>query len=244
MRSGDRSFFGETDLGMRTDGVRLHRADPGRSVSEVFHPHDVAGKSEADWHELERLAADPAVVAIGEIGLDYYRDRAPRDVQAAAFRRQIPLARRLGKPLAIHSRDAFADTLRILVEERAGEIGGLFHCFSGTTDEARAVLDLGFQISIAGPLTYPKSRLPEVARDISRLEPGEATLGVVGGLLLWIENNEAVAIRQLGPAGPLVVVERRLTAAMQGNDERRMVRQIRGDIDVHSQAAWVVTGRA
>ncbi len=154
-----------TDLPSLRKNLEIAAAHPGFITTTAgFHPHDAADRSEEDWRELERLAADPAVVAIGEIGLDYHRDPAPRDLQASVFRRQIPLARRLGKPLAIHSRDAFADTMRILVEERAGDIGGLFHCFSGNPDEARAVLDLGFQISIAGPLTYPKSRLPEVAR--------------------------------------------------------------------------------
>jgi len=160
-------------ISVSTDLASLHRnlaivdANPGFVTTTAgVHPHDAATVTTAEWDELARLAADPRVVAIGETGLDYYRDRSPRELQTELFVRHIALARSLGKPLSIHSRDAFADTLRILVAERAGEIGGLFHCFSENVDEAQAALELGFQISIAGPLTYPKSQLPGVARAV------------------------------------------------------------------------------
>ena len=130
------------------------------------HPHDADAVTDADWSELARLAADPRVVAVGEAGLDYFRDRSPRARQQELFARHIALARSLGKPLVVHSRDAAADTFAMLERERAGEIGGVLHCFSGTREDAARALDLGFFISIAGPLTYPKSRLPEVARGV------------------------------------------------------------------------------
>ncbi len=128
------------------------------------HPHDAAAVTSGEWEELARLAADPRVVAIGETGLDYYRDRSPRDRQAELFVRHIALARALGKPLVIHSRDAAADTFALLERERAGEIGGVLHCFSGTREDGERALALGFILSLAGPLTYPRSTLPEVAR--------------------------------------------------------------------------------
>ncbi len=130
------------------------------------HPHDAAAVTDAAWEELARLAADPLVVAIGEAGLDYYRDRSPRGRQQELFARHIALARHLGKPLVVHSRDAAADTFAILERERAGEVGGVLHCFSGTREDAERALALGFLISVAGPLTYPKSSLPDAVRAV------------------------------------------------------------------------------
>jgi TatD DNase family protein len=128
------------------------------------HPHDAAAVAPQEWEEIARLAGDPRVVAIGETGLDYYRDRSPRERQAELFVRHIALARALGKPLVVHSRDAAADTFAILERERAGEIGGVLHCFSGTREDGERALALGFLLSLAGPLTYPRSALPEAAR--------------------------------------------------------------------------------
>jgi len=105
------------------------------------------------------------VVAVGEIGLDFFRDLSPREVQGDAFRRQLDLARRASRPVLIHCRDAHAETLAILAEARVGELGGIMHCFSGDMAVARRCLDLGLLISLAGPVTYKNARaLPEVAR--------------------------------------------------------------------------------
>jgi len=155
------------DLPSLRRNLEIAAAHPGLvSVTAGVHPHDAATLCGADWDELARLAADPRVVAIGEAGLDYYRDRAPRDRQQELFARHVTLARAVGKPLVIHSRDAADDTFALLERERVGLPGGVMHCFSGTREEAVRALDLGFLISIAGPLTYPKSRLPEVARSV------------------------------------------------------------------------------
>ena len=130
-----------------------------------IHPHDAGEADEATFAEIERLARDPRVVAIGEIGLDFFRNLAPREAQERTFRRLLDLARRLGKPAVMHCRDAHAETLAILEEERVGEVGGIMHCFSGDVAIARRCLDVGLLISLAGPVTYPKPRaLPEVAR--------------------------------------------------------------------------------
>lgn len=146
--------------------LELAATYPFIATTAGVHPHDAATVSEAAWEELVRLAADPRVVGIGETGLDYHRERSPRDRQLDLFLRHIDLARRVRKPLVIHSRDAFADVLRLLEQENAGLIGGVMHCFSGTPAEARRVKELDFMISIAGPLTYPRSHLPEVVRGV------------------------------------------------------------------------------
>ena len=130
-----------------------------------IHPHDAAGADSVALGEIERLAAEPRVVAVGEIGLDYFRNLSPREDQQRAFRALLGLARRIGKPVVIHCRDAHEDVLRILAEERVTDVRGIMHCFSGDVAIARRCLDLGLLISLAGPVTYPNARaLPEVAR--------------------------------------------------------------------------------
>lgn len=131
-----------------------------------IHPHDAALATEADFEAMERLAREsPKVVALGEMGLDFFRDLSPRDVQETVFRRQLALARRLHKPVVIHCRDAHPEALAILAEEGVGEVDGVMHCFSADVEVARRCLDLGLSISLAGPVTYKNARaLPEVAR--------------------------------------------------------------------------------
>lgn len=128
-----------------------------------IHPHNSKDYDEGLEEEIKRQLLRKKVLAVGEIGLDYYRDLSPREKQREVFRRQIGIALYFEKPIVIHCRDAFDDVMRILTEEGAGEVGGVFHAFSGGTEEARAILDLGFHIGIGGPLTYKSSRLPEVA---------------------------------------------------------------------------------
>jgi TatD DNase family protein len=153
------------DLASLHRSLEIAAANPGFVTTTAgVHPNDTAGVTPGDWDEIARLAADPRVVAIGETGLDYHRDRSPRDRQAELFVRHIALARDLGKPLVVHSRVAAADTFAILERERAGDCGGVLHCFSGTREDGERALALGFFISFAGPLTYPRSALPEAAR--------------------------------------------------------------------------------
>ena len=133
------------------------------------HPH-AAGAFAADPAEaaaaVERaLDAQPLARGLGEIGLDYHYDFAPRDVQQAVFREQIRLARRRRLPIVIHTREAEDDTFRLLDEESASEVGGVFHCFTGDREMARRALDIGFHISLAGIVTFPRAlELKEVAR--------------------------------------------------------------------------------
>ena len=134
-------------------------------ASVGIHPHDAGAAAVEHIAEIERLAAGPRVVAVGEIGLDFFRNLSPPDVQDRIFRLQLEVARRVGKPVLIHCRDAHAETVAILAEARVAEMGGVMHCFSGDVSVARECLDLGLHISLAGPVTYRNSRaLPDVAR--------------------------------------------------------------------------------
>lgn len=128
-----------------------------------IHPHDAETYNDVAEEMLRALAKQPKVVAIGEAGLDFFRDRAPRAVQADAFRRQIRLAREVDLPLIVHDRDAHQETMRLLEEEAAQRV--LLHCFSGDGAMAEEAWARGYTISIAGPVTYPKN---EVLREIVR----------------------------------------------------------------------------
>jgi TatD DNase family protein len=140
---------------------------------EVFaavgvHPHGAASVNQQDLEDLARLAAHPKVVAVGEIGLDFYRRRSPEEVQEHWFREQLALAHELGKPVVIHTREATAATLRILQDHRRELPGGVMHCFQGSLSEAQAFLDLGFFLSFSGVLTFPKA---EPLRRVASLVP-------------------------------------------------------------------------
>jgi TatD DNase family protein len=123
------------------------------TAAVALHPTRTAAVTDADLAEIERLAAHPRVVAVGETGLDYYWDFSPPDAQQRAFRWHIGLAKRLGKPLMIHDRDAHADILRILAEE-GPPATVVFHCFSGDAAMARECVDAGYVLSFAGPVTF------------------------------------------------------------------------------------------
>jgi TatD DNase family protein len=132
-----------------------------------LHPHDAKLWDQGSAPRLEALAGHPRLMAIGEIGLDFHYDHSPRGAQREAFREQIRLARRLRLPIVIHTREAHEDTLRILEEEKADEVGGIFHCFSGNAEMARFAVERGFRISFSGSLTFKNaSELREVARDV------------------------------------------------------------------------------
>jgi TatD DNase family protein len=129
------------------------------------HPHDAQSASDGVLDEIERLATAPRVVAIGEIGLDYFRNLSPQNEQRRVFRRLLAVARRVEKPVVIHCRDAHDDVLAELTGAGVADVGGIMHCFSGDVDVARRALDLGLLVSIAGPVTYPNARkLPDVVR--------------------------------------------------------------------------------
>lgn len=141
------------DLAAARWAVRAAHWDDRVVAAVALHPTRTAAVTDEDFAEIERLAADPRVVAVGETGLDYYWDYSPPEAQQASFRRHIDLAKRLGKPLMIHDRDAHADVLRILREEGAPETV-VFHCFSGDAAMARECADAGYVLSFAGPVTF------------------------------------------------------------------------------------------
>jgi TatD DNase family protein len=130
------------------------------------HP-DYEETAEPEVDELVRLARHPKVIAIGETGLDYYRLKGDLEWQRERFRRHIRAARQAGKPLIIHTRAAAADTIRILAEEGAAEVGGVMHCFTESLDVARQAIELGFFISFSGIVTFKNATaLHEVAREV------------------------------------------------------------------------------
>ncbi|GGG87383.1 TatD family hydrolase [Paenibacillus radicis (ex Gao et al. 2016)] len=126
-----------------------------------WHPVDSIEMQPGDLEWIEELCSHPKVVAIGEIGLDYHWDTSPKDVQHRVFREQIRLARKVGKPIIIHNRDAHEDIVRLLKEENAAEVGGVMHCFSGSWETAQKCLDMNFYISFGGPVTFKNARVPK-----------------------------------------------------------------------------------
>ena len=161
-------------IGSGTGPERLNAAIPfAEEYDWIYatigiHPHEAALATEEHFARLDELAKHPRVVAWGEMGLDYYYDHSPREVQQQVFRRQLGQAREAKLPIVIHCRDAWDDCLAILRQDwaRAG-LGGIFHCFTGTTAEALAGIEMGFMISFAGNVTYPKMQhLRDVARDL------------------------------------------------------------------------------
>ena len=152
------------DMASSSRSVALAEQYPQVFATVGMHPHDAKDMQEQDYQQLLHWAAHPKVVAIGEIGLDYHYDLSPRTVQQEVFLRQLDIARQTGKPFVVHEREAHADTFEI-IRSAAKDLEGVFHCFSGSVETARQYLKLGFYISIAGPVTFPKSaKTKEVAR--------------------------------------------------------------------------------
>jgi TatD DNase family protein len=132
-----------------------------------IHPHDAKDHGLESIEELKKLAQHPRVLAIGEIGLDYYRLYSPKKEQQRIFRQQLCLAKELGLPIIIHNRDSHSDLLKIMDEEQGWDLGGVFHCFAGDMTFAQHCLDKGFYLSFAGNITYLKAhRLREVLSHI------------------------------------------------------------------------------
>ncbi|MGL4820681.1 MAG: TatD family hydrolase [Bacilli bacterium] len=132
-----------------------------------WHPVDAIDCTDKQLAWIETLLSHPKVVALGEIGLDYYWDKSPKDVQQTLFRTQIQLAKKHDKPIIIHNRDATQDVVRILQEEHAETVGGIMHCFGGSLETAKQCMNMNFYISFGGPVTFKNARnVHEVARSI------------------------------------------------------------------------------
>ncbi len=153
------------DLPTSRRAIALAEANGEIYATIGIHPHNACALSSKDFQELLTLGRKSQVVAYGEIGLDFYRNYKPRPVQISCLHEQLNVARQLGLPVVIHDREAHEEVLLILREQKAWEIGGAMHCFSGDWLFAKKCLNLGFYLSIAGPVTFAKAQiLQDVAR--------------------------------------------------------------------------------
>jgi len=151
------------DLSTSERSIALARENDDMWASVGMHPHEVAKAQPKAFEELERLSEDQEVVAIGECGLDFYRDLSPRDLQREWFERQIELAKKRNLPLIVHVRDAMDEALERL-EKGNNPRTGIMHCWSGNAAQAKRAADMGFVLGIGGSLTYGDASLEEAAR--------------------------------------------------------------------------------
>ncbi len=162
-----------TDEQSSKKSVEISKKYQQVSSSVGVHPHGAAHVSSSWEEKLESLAKLDRVLAIGETGLDYYRNLSPRENQKELFRKHLRLACRVQKPVIVHSRAAHAETLQILKDEKLPVRSGVMHCFSGSRKWAEEFLNLGFYISLAGPVTYPRSH---DLRDLLKYIPADRLL--------------------------------------------------------------------
>jgi TatD DNase family protein len=146
--------------------IQLVDSDPRLSRGIGVHPHHVAGLPESEWEVIEQGASHSRVVAIGEIGLDYYYDFAPQDTQITWFREQIRIAKRTQLPVIVHNREADDDVLQVIEEEQDGSLRGVLHCFSSDVRVLERAIHLGFLVSFTGNITFKRSALPEVVQAV------------------------------------------------------------------------------
>lgn len=152
-----------TDIAQARIAIEVAEKDPFYDVAVGFHPTDLLDVSEQDWIDLEELLTHPRVVALGEIGMDYYWDNVDKETQEIGFRRQIELAQKYDLPISIHMRDATQDTVNILKDY--APISGVMHSYSGSTEIMDVVIKLGLYVSLGGPVTFKNGRYaPEIAR--------------------------------------------------------------------------------
>ena len=154
MNDGDVSLILNVGSSLRSSKSSIELADkyPFIFATIGVHPHDAKSMTDETISELEALVLHPKAMAVGEIGLDYHYDFSPRDIQKLRFREQLELARRVKKPVIIHEREAPRDTLDILEDFR--DLAGVFHCFSGSWETAKIILDMGWYLSFTGVITY------------------------------------------------------------------------------------------
>ena len=154
------------DLQTSRNAIALAEAYGGLYATVGMHPHDARGFDSTTLEIFRELASHPKVIALGEMGLDYYRNLSPISLQKIAFEQQLDLAEELSLPVVIHNREAYHDILPML-QARSNRIRGVMHCFSGDVGVMRQTLDLGFYIGIGGPITYRKTEdLQAVAREV------------------------------------------------------------------------------
>jgi TatD DNase family protein len=155
-----------TDLPTSQKSIQISLTNDMVFASVGIHPHDAVKTEESDFVELEHLAGQSKVVAIGETGLDYHYDFSPPDDQKHVFKIQLLLARKLHLPLIIHNRQAFQDGLDILDDAGNSPWKGVFHCFGGSAEEAHKILERGFHISFTGVVTFKNFTKRDVVRTV------------------------------------------------------------------------------
>ena len=158
MNTGGIALIMNAASSMRSAKFAIKLADKYSFIyaSVGVHPHDAKSMTDDSVAELERLSVHPKVMAVGEIGLDYHYDFSPRDVQRKRFREQLELARRIKKPVIIHERESLTDTLDTIRDFR--DLTGVVHCFSGSWETAKIILDMGWYLSFTGVVTYKNAR--------------------------------------------------------------------------------------
>lgn len=162
------------DASAARDAVALAAKYPEVVAATVgVHPHDAAGCTEGVFDEISALAKLSEVVAVGEIGLDYHYDHSPRDVQREVFARFVEVAKALKKPIVVHTREAAEDTLDVLFACGAREVGGIIHCFSEDRAFAQRALDMGFDLSFSGIVTFKSAKS---VHDVAAWAPSERIL--------------------------------------------------------------------
>lgn len=154
------------DLASSAASVDLAGRYPQIFAAVGIHPHDANQYDNRAAETLRELANNAKVVAVGEVGLDFYRDRSPRDQQREAFIRQIALAKELGLPLIVHIRNAYGEALDILAAEKAYQTNVVLHCFSGSHQDAVRAIDYGFSLGVGGVLTFTNARLPGLISNV------------------------------------------------------------------------------
>ncbi|MEG0592394.1 MAG: TatD family hydrolase [Coprobacillus sp.] len=151
------------DLPSSIRAVEIAQEYPFIYATVGISPNDCKDITDADLKEIETLLQNPRVVALGEIGLDYYWDEVPHNVQKDIFTKQISIAKKYDKPVVIHARDAYEDTYDIL---KQAAHRGIMHCYSGSVEMAKRYIDIGFEISLAGPVTFKNAKTP---KDVARI---------------------------------------------------------------------------
>jgi TatD DNase family protein len=169
----ERALAAGVDCMMVIDSPEFAEPFPFMHATIGVHPHEAAKATEETFARMRDLAAHPKVLAVGEIGLDYHYDFSPRDVQQRVFARQLEFAAEFKKPIVIHTREAWDDTLHAVAQSGGLPNGGIMHCFTGDAAQARQALDMGFHLAFGGVLTFPKA---EALREAARLTPEDRLL--------------------------------------------------------------------
>lgn len=211
--------------GSAPDAVGLAHAHADVVATVGIHPHDAVAATPDAMERMASLASDARVVAVGEVGLDYHYDHSPREAQRETFRRFVALARAAKKPLVIHTRAAPDDTLAILREEGARDVGGVIHCFSEDAPFAKAAMDLGFDISFSGIVTFKKSDDLRAAAKTVPLDRMliETDAPYLAPMPMRGKRNEPAYLSRTAAhlAGTLNIAERELRARTTENAIRR-----------------------